>query len=98
MMSGHGANPIFFNNKNNKDWTSRTFATHPLRPITSHFCLTTPLPLKVDVMCDKFLQIITSKGTSTNTVDEGKDLFVHVVIHLLKDLINKLENQLKDKQ
>ena len=26
MMSGHGANPIFFNKKN-KDWKSRTLAT-----------------------------------------------------------------------
>ena len=29
MMSGHGANPIFFNKKK-KDWTSRTFANPPL--------------------------------------------------------------------
>ena len=28
MMSGHGANPIFFNKKN-KDWTSRTVANPP---------------------------------------------------------------------
>ena len=28
MMSGHGANPIFFNKKN-KDWTSRTLANPP---------------------------------------------------------------------
>ena len=27
-MSGHGANPIFFNKKN-KDWTSRTLANPP---------------------------------------------------------------------
>ena len=26
MMSGHGANPIFINNKEDKDWTSRTIA------------------------------------------------------------------------
>ena len=42
MMSGYGANPIFFN-KRNKDWKSRTLANpHPLRSITttSHFCLT----------------------------------------------------------
>ena len=40
MIPGHGANPIFFNNKN-KDWTSRTLTNPPtpLRPITSHFCL-----------------------------------------------------------
>ena len=28
MISGHGANPIFFN-KENKDWTSRTLANPP---------------------------------------------------------------------
>ena len=30
-MSGHSANPVFFNKKS-KDWTSRTFATPPLLP------------------------------------------------------------------
>ena len=55
MMSGQGANPIFFNKKN-KDWTSKTRVTpHLLRPITSYFCLTPPpppqLPLRVDVIC-----------------------------------------------
>ena len=35
-MSGQGANPIFFNKKEN--WTSRTLTKpHPLGPITSHF-------------------------------------------------------------
>ena len=29
MMSGHGANPILFNKKKNKDWTSRTLANPP---------------------------------------------------------------------
>ena len=33
MMSGHDANPIFFNKKN-KDWTSRTLANPP--PSTSN--------------------------------------------------------------
>ena len=38
-MSGHGANPIFFNKKN-KDWTSKTIVNpHPQRPVTSDFCL-----------------------------------------------------------
>ena len=47
MLSGHRANPIFFNKKD-KDWTST-----PLRPITSHFCLTPlrPLTSKVDAIC-----------------------------------------------
>lgn len=53
MMSDHGANPIFFNKKNN-DWTSRTLANpHPLHPITSqsHFCLAPHLPfLKVEII------------------------------------------------
>ena len=45
LMTCHGANPIFFNKKN-KDWMSRTPLTpHPLRPITSYFCLTPFLPL-----------------------------------------------------
>ena len=44
IMSGHVANPVFFNKKN-KDWMSRTLTSPPpLRPITSHFCLT-PIPL-----------------------------------------------------
>ena len=47
---------------------------------------------------DKPLQIITFKDFSTNTIEEGKETFVHVVIHLLKDHINSLENQLKVKQ
>ena len=40
----HGGNPIFFNKKN-KGWTPRTLTNPPtpLRPITSHFCLT-PYP------------------------------------------------------
>ena len=51
MMSGHGANPIFFNKKK-KDWASRILATQPthLRPITSHFCVI-PHPLKLGVTC-----------------------------------------------
>ena len=47
---------------------------------------------------DKPLQIITFKDFSTNTIEEGKETFVHVVIQLLKDHINSLENQLKVKQ
>ena len=44
MMSGHDANPILFKKKN-KDWTSRDVAiSHPVSPITSHFCLTHPHP------------------------------------------------------
>ena len=50
-MSGHGANSIFFNKKN-KDRTSRTHANpHPLRPITSHFCLTLIPPQSGRHMC-----------------------------------------------
>ena len=40
-MPAHGTNPMFLNKKY-KDWTSSTLATPPLRPITSHFCLTLP--------------------------------------------------------
>ena len=31
------------------------------------------------------LEIITSKDSSTNTIEEGKDIFVHVFIQSLKD-------------
>ena len=51
MMSGHGANAIFFNKKN-EDWTSRTLANPP--PPTSDnisFLPPSPLPFKVDVIC-----------------------------------------------
>ena len=35
MMSGNGANLIFFNNKKKKDWTSRTLANPPPPPLPS---------------------------------------------------------------
>ena len=41
MISGHGANPIFFNKK--KDWTSRTLAT--LHPPTFNNISVLPYPL-----------------------------------------------------
>ena len=46
MMSGHGANLIFFNKKN-KDWTSRTL-TYPPPPTSDSisFLLTPLTPLK----------------------------------------------------
>ena len=47
---------------------------------------------------DKPLQIITSKDSSANTIEEGKETFVHVVIQSVKDHINSVVNQLKDKQ
>ena len=47
---------------------------------------------------DQPLQNITSKDSSTNAIEEGKETFVHVVIQSLRDDINSLENQLKDKQ
>ena len=46
----------------------------------------------------QLLQIITSKDSLANTIEEGKETFIHVVIQSLKDRINSLENQLKDKQ
>ena len=51
------------------------------------YYLTTPQLIQTD----KPLQIMTSKDSSTN------ETFVHVVIQSLKDHINSLENQLKDK-
>ena len=47
---------------------------------------------------DKPLQNITSKVSYTDTIEEGKETFAHVVIQSLKDHINNLENQFKDKQ
>ena len=44
MMSGHGANPVFFDKKN-KDWASRALVLpHPILPITSNLCLPPALP------------------------------------------------------
>ena len=53
LMTGHGANPIFFNKKN-KDWMSRTLPDPP--PTTSNNILFLPYPLlpltpKIDVIC-----------------------------------------------
>ena len=47
------------------------------------------------IQTEKMLQIITSKDSSTNTIEEGKEIFV---IQLLKGNINGLKNQLKDKE
>ena len=43
MMSGDGANPIFFNKKIKIRYPEHSLAPHPPRPITSHFAL--PLPI-----------------------------------------------------
>ena len=53
LMTGHGANPIFFNKKN-KDWMSRTLPDPP--PTMSNNILFLPYPLlpltpKIDVIC-----------------------------------------------
>ena len=53
MMSGHGANLIFFNKKN-KDWTSRALANpHPPTSDNISFLpsLVPPSSLKVNVIC-----------------------------------------------
>ena len=47
------------------------------------------------IQTEKMLQIITSKDSSTNTIEEGKEVFV---IQSLKDNISGLKNQLKDKE
>ena len=47
MMSGHGANPIFCNKKIKIGRPEHLLPPTPLRPVTSHFCLTS----KVDVIC-----------------------------------------------
>ena len=50
------------------------------------------------VPTDKSLRILTSKDSSTNKIEAGKETCVHVVIQSWKNYINSLENQLKDKQ
>ena len=53
MMSGHGANLIFLNNNNKKDWTSRTLANPPppKSDNISFLPYPNPPPLKVTVIC-----------------------------------------------
>ena len=43
---------------------------------------------------DKPLRIMTHKDSSTNTTEEGKKTFVHVVIQLLKEHISSFKNNL----
>ena len=56
MMSGHGANLIFFIKKNRLNIQNTRLIPTPLSPKAYHFCLT-PIPLKVDVMCVSLLNI-----------------------------------------
>ena len=60
-MSGHGANPIFFNKKN-KDWTSRTL-TPPLPPTSDNISFLPhphhPRPFKMDVICVSLLTAVS---------------------------------------
>ena len=60
MMSGHGANPNFFNKKTKiglPEYSLIPHLTTPLRPTASHFNFTHPPPptppalLEVDVTC-----------------------------------------------
>ena len=46
MMSGHGGNPIFFDKKIKVGLPEHSLIPHPLRPITSHFCLLEELLLE----------------------------------------------------
>ena len=51
MMSGHGANPIFLNNKKKKiGRPEHSLTLYPLRPTASHFCLIPLPPVKVNVI------------------------------------------------
>ena len=43
-MSDHGANSIFFNKKIKIGCPEHLLTPHPVRPATSHFCLTSPTP------------------------------------------------------
>ena len=73
MMSGHGANPIFFNKKN-KDRPEHSLPLTPLRPITFHFYLTSPpSPLKVDVivylpLAVMFILLLNDKNAKTSNI------------------------------
>ena len=51
MMSGNGANPIFFNNNKKRLDVQNSLPPTPLRPITPNFHLTPTLSLKVNVLC-----------------------------------------------
>ena len=53
MMFGLGGNPIFFNKKIKIGRPEHPLTPYTPTPITSHFCLTPPLPppLKVDIIC-----------------------------------------------
>ena len=44
MMSGHGANPLFFNEKIKIGHPEHSQTPTLLHPITFHFCLTPPPP------------------------------------------------------
>ena len=68
IMSGYGANSIFFDTKD-KDWTSKTLANPPTlrRPIASHLCLT-PTPTLAQSgrhMCITFklLRVLSTSST-----------------------------------
>ena len=50
MMSGHGANPIFFNKIKIKNWSSRTLVPPP-NPTPMSDNISFLHPLKVDVIC-----------------------------------------------
>ena len=65
MMPGHGANPIFFNKKIKIGCPENSPTPHPLRSITSHFCLSPappPPPLNVDVICVSRLMVRSLKN------------------------------------
>ena len=59
MLSGHGANPIFFNNKN-KDWTFRIIA-NPHHPTSDNISF---LPyLGVSFMLPKIISFFRAVGS-----------------------------------
>ena len=74
MMSGHAANPIFFN-QNYIGWKSRTLATHPHPPLMSDNISFLP-HLKVEVMCVSPLKMqhkfLIKLGTCYNRLFELK--------------------------
>ena len=81
-----------------KCWRQFCFIMNILTSINAELQINIDLMTLQLIPISKPLQIITYKDSSTNTIEEGNETFVHVVIQSLMDHINSLENQLKVKQ
>ena len=65
-MSGHGANPIFCHKKIKIGCPGHSLTLHLLKPKTSHFCLTPPLPIPPQI--GRHIYITTKLNFQSNTV------------------------------